>query len=76
MQYVDAAAAHSGPAQDVLSILNAAQEATEVQLPSDSRSLMLPELQHMLRYLHAVLLAGRNSHVHASLKLSSQCTVA
>ena len=32
MQHVDAAAVHSGPAQDVLSILEADQQAAEVQL--------------------------------------------
>ncbi len=36
MQHVDAAAAHSGPAQDVLSILEAAQQAAEVRLPTSS----------------------------------------
>ena len=76
MQSVDAAATHTGPAQDVLSILDAAQKATEVQTPSDRRGVVLLELQHRLRHLRAVMHTISTPYVHAPLTLSSQCTAA
>ncbi|CAL5220409.1 g2420 [Coccomyxa viridis] len=54
MQHVDAAAAHSGPAQDVLSILEAAQQAAEAQKESKGGPLEDLLMDAALR-LHAAL---------------------
>ena len=47
MQHVDAAAAHSGPAQDVLGILEAAQQAAEVLILTSSLSSTTESRQHL-----------------------------
>ena len=64
MQHVDAAAVHTGPAKDVLNILKAAQEASEVGSFQPADGFSLCNGKHLFRKLMQMCAHHPVGHPH------------